>query len=81
MFKYKKKPVQIEAVQFKTGWVQLISDWIGSAGKYDTDREVFLIETLEGTMTATKGDYIIKGIKGEFYPCKADIFEATYEDA
>jgi hypothetical protein len=38
-----------------------------------------VIETLEGNMTADKGDYIIKGIKGEFYPCKPDIFELTYE--
>jgi hypothetical protein len=38
-----------------------------------------VIETLEGNMTASKGDYIIKGIKGEFYPCKPDIFELTYE--
>lgn len=46
---------------------------------YQTDREVF-IETLEGTMKANKGDWIIEGIKGELYPCKPDIFEATYEE-
>lgn len=45
---------------------------------YQTDVE-FQIPTLEGVMTASKGDYIITGIQGETYPCKPDIFEATYE--
>ena len=45
---------------------------------YQTDKEM-LIETLEGTMKANKGDYIIKGVKGELYPCKEDIFYKTYE--
>ena len=45
---------------------------------YQTDEEVE-IETLEGTMTANKGDYIIKGIQGELYPCKPDIFNQTYD--
>lgn len=45
---------------------------------YQTDEEVF-IETLEGTMKANKGDWIIKGVKGELYPCKNDVFEMTYK--
>lgn len=45
---------------------------------YQTDREVF-IETLEGTMKADVGDWIIKGVKGEYYPCKPDVFDMTYE--
>ena len=45
---------------------------------YQTDKEVF-IETLEGTMKADKGDWIIKGVKGELYPCKPDVFEMTYK--
>lgn len=45
---------------------------------YQTDREIF-IETLEGTMKADVGDWIIKGVKGEYYPCKPDVFNMTYE--
>lgn len=45
---------------------------------YQTDEEVF-IETLEGTMKANKGDWIIKGVKGELYPCKPDVFNMTYK--
>jgi hypothetical protein len=78
--KYKKKPVVIEAVQFdgtdeSVEWLlpQLKSGEIGrSINKLH-------IKTLEGVMTADKGDYIIKGVNGEFYPCKPDIFEKTYE--
>ena len=80
MAKYRKKPVIIEAVQFdgtdeSVDWLlpQLISGEIGRA----TNK--LYIKTLEGTMTANIGDYIIKGVNGEFYPCKPDIFEATYE--
>ena len=47
-------------------------------GAYQTDEE-FEIETLEGTMKASKGDYIIKGVQGEYYPCKPDVFEMTYD--
>ena len=45
----------------------------------DRENPVLKIETLEGTMEASEGDYIIKGVNGEFYPCKPDIFEKTYE--
>mgnify|MGYP001043486536 CR=1 FL=1 len=78
--KYRKKPVEIEAVQFdgtdeSVDWLepQLISGEIGRA--YNK----LYIKTLEGVMEASLGDYIIKGVNGEFYPCKPDIFEKTYE--
>lgn len=78
--KYRKKPVVIEAVQW-TGKnfdrLTLFCNKIKSA--YIPTGEL-TIETLEGNMTASIGDYIIKGVKGEFYPCKPDVFEATYEE-
>ena len=79
MAKYRKKPVVIEARQFdgtdeSVEWLlpQLKSGEIGRA----TNK--LYIKTLEGIHTANVGDYIIKGVKGEFYPCKPDIFEQTY---
>lgn len=79
--KFRKKPVEIEAVQFN-GWnFGEIYDWmLGFKGVYPSCyEETMTIKTLEGDMTANVGDYIIKGVKGEFYPCKPDIFEQTYE--
>ena len=81
--KYRKKPVVVEAVEF-TGWnwaecYQFMSDDVLLFPQELRRQETIEIETLEGTMTANIGDYIIKGIKGEFYPCKPDIFKATYE--
>lgn len=79
--KYRKKPVEIEAVQFTDDdYDTLVS--IGSMGlkpKVLHDPLRIEINTLEGFMTASKGDWIIKGVNGEFYPCKPDIFEKTYE--
>ena len=80
--KYKKKPVEIEAIQFKRDCFEEIKEFTN--GKFRTERCIdgksyCDIETLEGKHIATEGDYIIKGIKGEFYPCKPDIFEMTYE--
>ena len=80
MGKYRKKPVVIEARQFngKNG-IQLLS-WIqGIELEEDYAGNYIEIKTLEGTMRADLNDWIIKGVKGEFYPCKPDIFEATYE--
>lgn len=87
---YRKKPVVIDAVQ----WLGMpenatpIIDWIltndGTARyvNYDDDnRESIHIDTLEGVMRAQVADWIIRGVKGEFYPCKPDIFVATYEPA
>ena len=80
--KYRKKPVVIEAVQFdgtdeSCDWLlpQLID------GSISRSFNKLHIKTLEGTMTADVGDWIIKGVNGEFYPCKPDIFEKTYEAA
>jgi hypothetical protein len=77
MPKFRKKPVEIEAIQFNGAnqdEVVAFTDYQAFAA----DCEMF-IDTLEGTMEAAEGDWIIRGIKGEFYPCKPDIFEATYE--
>ena len=89
MPKFRKKPVVIEAWQFTGGWEsarpivamdQGIS-WCQMPANGDGDPGEIEIETLEGRMTAQPGDWIIKGIKGEFYPCKPDIFAATYDPA
>jgi RNA polymerase-binding transcription factor DksA len=74
----KKKPVEIEAIQLTEENVDKIMEFCGDKIKSHPFTGV-VIETLEGNMTADKGDYIIKGVKGEFYPCKPDIFELTYE--
>ncbi|GAA1453393.1 hypothetical protein ACFP47_09400 [Nesterenkonia lacusekhoensis] len=83
--KYRKRPVTIEAMQYKTPQVAGdIADWIEENGgevSLDLLTDVLSIETLEGSMLARPGDYIIRGVQGEFYPCKPDIFEATYERA
>ena len=86
--KYRKKPVVIEAVQFfNDGESYEILHWI-NIGQVKNGGElaswkngVLIIPTLEGDHTANSGDWIIKGVQGEFYPCKPDIFEATYEPA
>jgi len=82
MAQFRKKPVTIEAFQFVGGTMEsgLPKDWIRD-GDFDFSRdgEFVIIPTLEGNHKANKGDWIIKGVKGEFYPCKPDIFEATYE--
>jgi len=91
--KYRKKPVVIDAVQW-SGDVEALKEheWIREAiekkvviqsyyaGIKDPPR-VLLIDTLEGEMIAKLGDFIIRGVKGEIYPCKKDIFEMTYESA
>jgi hypothetical protein len=85
MAKYRKKPVVIEAVQ-RNGANHLITETFmkGSGATIDYSQSklgVIQIPTLEGVMTAQAGDWIIKGVQGEFYPCKPDIFEQTYEAA
>lgn len=98
MSRYRKKPVEIEAMQWDgtaNGATRII-DWIlghGSTATYtcsNPDRcaehdgdtpHAISIRTLEGTMRADLGDYVIRGLRGEFYPCKPDIFAATYEPA
>lgn len=80
MPKYRKKPVVIDAVQYRAGEqdAELAGDVIAGRLRYAEDGTV-LIDTLEGTMIARPGDWIIRGVKGELYPCKPDIFAATYE--
>lgn len=91
--KFRKKPVVIEAWQFSPykpytdlpSWIH--TAWFAEEIEFDANgRErrgatIIQIPTLEGVMTARVGDYIIQGIKGEVYPCKPDIFEATYDPA
>lgn len=80
--KYRKKPVVIEAVQLLEETFADCCEFIGEDNLADgtsQDEICIVISTLEGEMTAREEDWIIKGIKGEFYPCKPDIFEATYE--
>lgn len=87
--RFRKKPVEIDAVQF-TGEnadeiLRFVNDQEPANVRATTTNEEsdgtceIYIETLEGNMLASAGDWIIKGVKGEFYPCREDIFEATYE--
>ena len=77
--KYRKKPVVIEAIQFVKGNEDEIAKFVGNNGQFIAVN-AYQINTLEGDMVANRDDYIIKGVKGEFYPCKPDIFEASYEE-
>jgi hypothetical protein len=76
--KYRKRPVVIEAVQFTGDNVEQIADFACGQVGYAIPTAV-VIQTLEGDMRGEIGDWIIKGVQGEFYPCKPDIFHATYE--
>ncbi|MFE7820542.1 hypothetical protein ACFU1R_20295 [Priestia megaterium] len=91
MSKYRKKPVVIEAFKF---YVDNMPDWFMDKvttnevilrncnyRRFDIDEAYCEIQTLEGVMIGRGGDYIIKGVNGELYPCKPDIFEKTYEEA
>lgn len=89
---YRKKPVVIEAIQIlpvtsSRDHLDKIRDFMGGEERRNIDfginysTGVVTIVTLEGTMRANVGDWIIKGVKGELYPCKPDIFEQTYEKA
>lgn len=80
--KYRKKPVVIDAVQWSGNNLNEILDFMkDKQPNYyeDDEKKLLTIQTLEGNMIASVGDYIIKGVQGEFYPCKPDIFEQTYE--
>ena len=82
MPKYRKKPVVVEAIQLTVENVDALIEWIPArivTFFVSTTIVNAYIKTLEGVMVARDGDYIIKGVQGEFYPCKPDIFEATYE--
>ncbi len=77
---YRKKPVEIEAREYLGNYDADLAKWCGGTlvgmGQGFAKIE---IPTLEGPVTASPGDYIIRGVEGEFYPCKPDIFEPTYE--
>lgn len=81
--RYRKKPVEVEAMRFDPdGDLRDLLDWLrvhGADAHYAPSSRAIRIETLEGSMRTNPGDYIIRGVKDEFYPCKPDIFEATYE--
>lgn len=78
--KFIKKPVVIEAMCFTDESKDIAFSWItcNHYADFELDNPILVIETLEGKMIARFGDWIIKGIRGEFYPCKPDIFEMTY---
>lgn len=75
--RFRKKPVVIEAWRFDPTSPQAQPDWL--VGKNIIRNRVMEIDTLAGVMTAQPGDWIIRGVQGEVYPCKPDIFAATYE--
>ena len=80
MKKYRKKPVEVEAIQVgKIVVAQDILDFVGWDNMDVQDYTIYIV-TLEGNMKVSPGDYIIKGVHGEFYPCKPDIFAKTYEE-
>lgn len=81
---YYKKPVKVEAVRWDGTNFKEIRKFAGDSCfpyKDCAGADVLVIRTLEGNHIAKVGDYIIKGVRGEFYPCKPDIFEETYEEA
>ena len=75
--KYRKKSVVIEAMQWDGKDLLELSSFVGDA--LLIAHGAVMIRTLEGDLRVSRGDYIIKGVQGEFYPCKPDIFEKTYE--
>jgi hypothetical protein len=78
--KYRKKPIVIDAVRWMTDNWNEIANFLGQGDcSFDSDGRCVLIKTLEGTMKAEPFDYIVRGVKGECYPVKPEIFEATYE--
>ena len=82
--RFRKKPVEVEAIRYVPGETcQAVADFMDVDHVEDDcyDDADWGIDTLEGTMWARPGDWIVRGIQGEFYPCKPDIFEATYEPA
>lgn len=76
---FKKKPVEIEAIQWKgDNWDDIFKFTNKETSLLPTSEKI-LVDTLEGSMKANVGDWIIKGVTGEFYPCKPDIFDMTYD--
>lgn len=85
MSQYRKKPVVIDAVQFQGDNAHELIDFDdsfkpnGAPSRVAVSQFSFAVSTLEGVMSGKIGDWLIRGVKGELYPCKPDIFEATYE--
>lgn len=82
MQKFVKKPVVVEAIQYNGLNITEVEDFVGAklpSVWLSVEDTQLVIPTLEGDMKVSKGDYVIKGIKGEFYPCKPDVFEKTYD--
>lgn len=82
MAKYRTKPCEIEAIQWDGTNLDELKEFVGESLEYDIIDTVVAnirIKTLEGVMHASVGDYIIKGLRGEFYPCKPDVFVKKYE--
>lgn len=90
--RYRKRPVEIEAMPLTPETFEAVWKWITRSGgkaewnstlslgvDTDTDTEYLAIRTLEGVMRAKAGDWVIRGVEGEFYPCRGDIFRKTYE--
>lgn len=81
---YVKRPVEIQAVQWTGENEDEIKEFVGEKATfmtwYTVQKPDLMIHTLEGYHRASIGDYVIRGVKGEFYPCKPDIFEETYEE-
>lgn len=82
MKRYRKRPIVIEAIEYTSESCAEVCTFLGiehhDVGRCGIDSPL-VVYTLEGKLTASAGDWIIKGVAGEFYPCKPDIFEATYE--
>lgn len=82
MGKYRKKPIVIEALQWNGTNFNEIHDFTRDNSSFllnDAKELVLVVHTLEGDMTASEGDFIICGVNDEFYACKPDVFEKTYE--
>ncbi|MEY8001775.1 hypothetical protein AB8U03_16555 [Clostridium sp. Mt-5] len=78
MAKYRKKPVVIEAIQWTGKNIEEIARFMIN-GTYCYENNVLIIMTLEGKHIARTNDYILKGVNGEFYPCRPDVFKKTYD--
>ena len=85
--KFRKKPVVIEAMQYTKENIMEVMNFVERLSEkhncesmyYDVEKNEYFIKTLEGNMKISKYDYLIQGVNGEFYPCKPDIFDKTYE--
>ena len=77
--RYRKKPLVIEAVRW-TGYNEdELAEFMGVERVFVTPTRLLLVATLEGRVHAGAGDYVVRGVRGEFYPCKPEVFEKTYE--